>query len=163
MDEEIEEAIVFGLSNLGYQSLRETQRKVIEAYLKGKDVFLCSPTGSGKSLCFEIAPYAIDFMKYDVTAVTMQNITKTVCVVIAPLVSLMKDQVSSLHRKGVSAICIGPESTAIDIEDIKSGKYNLVFGSPEALLNSYRYIFRGNMKSLLGAVFVDESHCIEKW
>jgi superfamily II DNA helicase RecQ len=90
MDEKIEEAIVFGLSKLGYQSLRETQRKVIEAYLKGKDVFVCSPTGSGKSLCFEIAPYAIDFMKYDVTAVTMQNITKTVCVVIAPLVSLMK-------------------------------------------------------------------------
>jgi hypothetical protein len=53
----IEEGIQHGLDKLGYQSLRDGQQEVIEAYLKGKDVFFCSPTGSGKSLCYEIAPY----------------------------------------------------------------------------------------------------------
>jgi superfamily II DNA helicase RecQ len=102
-------------------------------------------------------------MQYGLTAVEKQTAPKTICLVVAPLVSLMKDQISSLRSKGVSAICIGPESTSSDIEDIKSGKYNLIFGSPEALLNSYRTIFRGYLKKVLGAVFIDESHCIEKW
>jgi superfamily II DNA helicase RecQ len=48
----IEEGIQHGLDKLGYQSLRDGQQEVIEAYLKGKDVFFCSPTGSGKSLCY---------------------------------------------------------------------------------------------------------------
>ncbi len=145
---------------LGYQSLREVQQKVVEAYLGGQDVFVCLPTGSGKSFCFEIAPFVIECMQYGLKAVQKQTAPKTICLVVAPL----KDQISSLRSKGVSPICIGPESTSSDIEDIKSGKYNLIFGSPEALLNSYRTIFRRYLKKVLGAVFIDESrHCIEKW
>ena len=59
MDLKILHAINFGLNKLGYQSLNQYQQKCVESYLKGEDVFVCAPTGSGKSLCFEIAPYAI--------------------------------------------------------------------------------------------------------
>ena len=56
--------------------------------------------------------------------------------VVAPLVSLMKDQISSLSRKGLSAFCIGPKSTKSDSAGVIAGKYNLIFGSPETILNS---------------------------
>ena len=59
----LEQAIKYGLSKLGYDKLRGPQHEVVEAYAAGKDVFLSSPTGSGKSLCFEIAPYVLDKMK----------------------------------------------------------------------------------------------------
>ena len=157
----VNEAIQYGLSKVNYKALKEVQRETVEAYLFGKDVFMCAPTGSGKSLCFEIAPYAIDWVKFG--SVEGETV-RTVCVVVAPLVSLMNDQVASLQMKGIAAICIGPDCAPDDIEAIKNGKYNLVFGSPEALLNSYRHIFRGGeMRNLLGAVFIDESHCIAKW
>ena len=58
--ENVEDALDFGLRKLGYSQLREGQRKVVEAYLSGRDVFFGSPTGSGKSLCFEIAPFVFE-------------------------------------------------------------------------------------------------------
>ena len=163
IDLKVLEAIDYGKNKLGYQSLRQHQKKCVESFLEGEDVFVCAPTGSGKSLCFEIAPYAIECMRYGLEIVKTQKVTKTVVLVVAPLVSLMKDQISSLSRKGLSAFCIGPESTKSDVADVIAGKYNLIFGSPEAILNSYRTIFMGHLKNVLGAVFVDESHCIEKW
>ena len=57
------EAIAYGASKLQYESLKEGQIITVEGYLSGQDVFVCSPTGSGKSLFFEIAPYAIDWVK----------------------------------------------------------------------------------------------------
>ena len=90
-------AIEFGLNKLGFKSIRENQRKVIEAYLAGRDVLMIAPTGSGKSLTFQISPYVIDNFKHG-----DQQDVRTVCLVIAPLVSLMKDQVSFLRRKQVN-------------------------------------------------------------
>ena len=57
-------AIEFGLNKLGFKSIRENQRKVIEAYLAGSDVLMIAPTGSGKSLTFQISPYVIDNFKH---------------------------------------------------------------------------------------------------
>lgn len=137
------EAIAYGASKLQYESLTEGQIKTVEGYLSGQDVFVCSPTGSGKSLCFEIAPYAIDWVRFG--PLEEENIVRTVCVIVAPLLSLMHDQVASLKRKGIAAICIGPECSQEDIKTIQNGHYNLVFGSTEALLNGYRNIFRGEI------------------
>ena len=85
----VQEAINFGLNKLNFDDIRENQRKVVEAYLSGRDVLMISPTGLGKSLTFHIAPFAIDFFKHG----KRDNI-ETVCLVIFPLVSLMNDQVS---------------------------------------------------------------------
>ena len=57
-------AIEFGLNKLGVMAIRENQRKVVEAYLAGKDVLMVAPTGSGKSLVFQISPYVIDNFKH---------------------------------------------------------------------------------------------------
>jgi ATP-dependent DNA helicase RecQ len=158
----LEDAIKYGLSKLGYEELKGPQHEVIKAYALGKDVFLSSPTGSGKSLCFEIAPYVLDCVKRGFCEGEPNNI-ETVCVVVAPLISLMQDQVAALRQKHVTAICVGPECSSADIEDVKNGKYNLIFASPEALLRTHRDIFRSQLKQCIGAIFVDESHCIAKW
>ena len=104
----VREAINFGLNKLSFENIRENQRKVVEAYLSGRDVLMISPTGSGKSLTFHIASFAIDFFQHG-----ERDDIQTVCLIIFPLVSLMNDQVSE-------------------------GKYNPVFTSSEALFGSHR-------------------------
>ena len=89
----VREAINFGLNKLNFENIRENQRKVVESYLSGRDVLMISPKGSGKSLTFHIAPFAIDFFKHG-----ERDDIQTVCLVIFPLVSLMNDQVCSLRR-----------------------------------------------------------------
>ena len=88
---------------------------------------MISPTGSGKSITFHIAPFAIDFFKHG----KIDDI-QTVCLVIFPLVSLMNDQVSSLREKGIKAVVVGPDSSETENKEASEGKYNLVFTSPEA-------------------------------
>ena len=118
------EAIAYGASKLQYESLKEGQIKTVEGYLSGQDVFVCSPTGSG-SLCFEIAPCAIDWVKFGPPE--EENIVRTVCVIVAPLLSLMHDQVASPKRIGIAAICIRPECSQEDIK--KTATYRLLHGS----------------------------------
>ena len=145
----VREGVYFGLKKLGLNDIRENQRKVVEAYVSGRDVLMIGPTGSGKSLTFHIAPFVLDFFKHGET-----GIIETVCVIIFPLVSLMKDQVSSLCEKGLKTIVLGP--------DASEGKYNLVFTSPEALFSSHRSIILA-LKNKTQAVFIDEVHCVAKW
>ncbi|CAB4021543.1 ATP-dependent DNA helicase, partial [Paramuricea clavata] len=88
---------------------------------------------------------------------------RSVCLVV-PLIALMNDQVASLTSRGLSAACVGGESECSpdQIREICEGKYKIVFGTPEALLNNHRGIFRSPLKKHLKAVFIDESHCIAK-
>ena len=79
----VREAINFGLNKLSFENIRENQRKVVEAYLSGRDVLMISPTGSGKGLTFHIASFAIDFFQHG-----ERDDIQTVCLVIFPLVSL---------------------------------------------------------------------------
>ena len=91
-------AINTGLTKLGFKVIRENQRKVAEAYVSDRDVLMVAPTGSGKSLTFHIAPFVLEFYKRG-----ERDLVDTVCLVIFPLVSLMKDQVSILREKGIKA------------------------------------------------------------
>ena len=100
---------------MGYQSLRDGQQEVIEAYLKGKDVFFCSPTGSGKSLCYEIAPYIFDFVLFGKNSVRDKDRMDSVCIVV-------QDQVASLRKRGIEAIHIGADTTSREGDDVKNGK-----------------------------------------
>ena len=152
------EAIAYGLQKAKYKDVREHQRKVIESYCSGKDVFLSAPTGSGKSLTFEVAPFVFDYLHHG----ERQEVL-SVCLVVVPLVALMKDQVASLLARGISAASVGADCTSEEVKAISEGKYSLVFGSPEALLNCHRSIFRGELRKNLKAVLIDESHCIAKW
>ena len=153
----VQEAINFGLNKLNFEDIRENQRKVVEAYLSGRDVLMFSPTGSGKSLTFHIAPFAIDFFKHG-----ERDDIQTVCLVIFPLVSLMNDQVSSLREKGIKAVVVGPDSSETENKEASEGKCNLVFTSPEALFGSHRSTFL-TLKNKIEAVFIDVVHCVAKW
>ena len=130
---------------------------MVEAYLSGRDVLMISPTGSGKSITFHIAPFAIDFFKHG----KIDDI-QTVCLVIFPLVSLMNDQVSSLREKGIKVVVVDPDSSETENKEASEGKYNLVFTSPEALFGSHRSTIL-TLKNKIEAVFIEEVDCVAKW
>jgi superfamily II DNA helicase RecQ len=88
------EGIHHGLGKLGHQSLRDGQQEVIEAYLKGKNVFFVLRP-RGKSLCYEIAPYIFDFVLFGKTFVRDKDRMDAACIVVSPLISSMQDQVTS--------------------------------------------------------------------
>ena len=91
----IAKAMKVALEATGYSELRDYQRKTIEAYLSGRDVFVYAPTGAGKSLTFELAPCTFDrLFGEDCDAIVL---------VIVPLISLMNDQVSDLNSRGIRA------------------------------------------------------------
>ena len=119
------------LEATGYSELRDYQRKTIEAYLSGKDVFVSAPTGAGKSLTFELAPYTFDHL--------FGEACNAIVFVIVPLISLMKDQVSNLNSRGIRASYVGDDCSEEQLEDILNLKEKVVFGSPKAILNNYPY------------------------
>lgn len=133
----------------GYDHFRPLQAEIIKTIFAGKDALVLMPTGGGKSVCFQIP------------AVTMPG----TCIVVSPLISLMKDQVEGLRSNGISAAFI---NSAIDSreqlqveEAFYSGQLNLLYVSPEKLVS-------GNFVSILkrGKVnlfAIDEAHCISAW
>lgn len=96
------EAIQYGLSIINYESLKEVQRKTVAAYLCGKDIFVCAPTGSGKSLCFEVAPYAINWVTFG--PVEGETTIQTVCIVVAPAVEFIMKTKYIVHGGGDLAL-----------------------------------------------------------
>ena len=157
---DIENAIQYALNKNGYMQLMPNQRSVIEQYLKGRDVLFCSPTGSGKSLVFEMAPFLFQYLekKHDCT-----------CIIISPLTALMKSQVEKLSIKNIKAIYLRdrekPKDNEADRvwENIENGRFELIFASPETLLQSYRStVMQLAKRNHLKVIFVDEAHCIKK-
>jgi ATP-dependent DNA helicase RecQ len=133
----------------GYEKFRPLQAKIISSVLEGHDVMAILPTGGGKSLCFQIP------------ALCMEGI----CLVITPIIALMKDQVEQLRHLGIKAAAIysGMSLKEIDItlDNCIYGGYKFLYVSPERL-KSELFIERSKrMKiTLLG---VDEAHCISQW
>ena len=113
-------------------------------------MFVSAQTGYGKSLPFEIALHAFKYLSEN---------KKSLVLVVIVLVSLMKDQVSNLVSHVIPSSYIGDDCSEDQLKSILAFKSRIVFGSPEALPNNYRYIFR-HLKENLKAVFIDESHCI---
>lgn len=154
----MEDIIHETLQKLHYDiKLRDFQKNVIINYLNNQDVFCCVPTGHGKSLCYELAPFVFEAKNKGMPS----EITKNIVLIIQPLVALMKEQVGKLNEKGYKSIYLGENDT--DIEGIKNGEYNFLFAAPE--------VFRGNKRELLlhkklqqnlVLIAVDESHCIRK-
>lgn len=132
----------------GYREFRPGQEQIINAVMSGRDCLGIMPTGAGKSLTFQI-PARI--------------LTGTV-LVISPLISLMKDQVDSLHALGFKAAVINstitPKEREKRLENFRLGKYELVYLAPEALEGSLHNFIQSCDVSL---VVVDEAHCISQW
>lgn len=133
----------------GYNSFRKGQKKVIESILKGRDTVAVMPTGSGKSLCYQIP------------ALIFEGLT----IVISPLISLMKDQVDALKGMGIKANYINSSISSREMQNrlkaAAAGEYKLLYIAPERL-NSYRFI-KLLREINISMVAVDEAHCVSHW
>lgn len=133
----------------GYDSYKPGQEEIIDAILAGKDVLAVMPTGSGKSIC------------YQVPALLLPGIT----IVISPLISLMQDQVKALNEAGIKAGYINSSLTGSQISTVYSraldGEYKILYVAPERLESNEFADFAG--KICISMVTVDEAHCISQW
>lgn len=145
----IDDALTSLRQHFGFHAFRDGQREVIEAILTGKDAVVVMPTGSGKSLCYQLPALMLD----------------GATVVVSPLIALMKDQVDALHARGLPATFI---NSSIDereqrsrIDGLRQGQYKLVYVAPERFRSGR---FLDALKSINVSLFaVDEAHCISTW
>jgi ATP-dependent DNA helicase RecQ len=133
----------------GYSAFRPLQEDIINSVLEGRDTLALLPTGGGKSVCFQVPALVMDGL----------------CIVVTPLIALMRDQVESLRRKGIKAAAIhsGMHSSEIEmvINNSIYGELKFLYLSPERLQSQSFQENAGRMKVALLAV--DEAHCISQW
>ena len=133
----------------GYDNFRGIQEDIIRSIGSGRDTLGLMPTGGGKSITFQVPAMAKDGL----------------CIVITPLIALMKDQVRNLRDRGIKAIAIYSgmtrEEIIIALENCIFGNYKFLYISPERLDTE---IFRIKLRSMkVSMITVDESHCISQW
>ena len=132
-----------------HDTFRSLQSEIITAVLNGEDTFALMPTGGGKSICFQVP--------------AMMN--PGICLVISPLVALMKDQVANLKLKGIKAIALTGGIKSDEIIDLldncQFGDYKFLYLSPERLQSDW---ILDRIKNLpINLIAIDEAHCVSQW
>lgn len=133
----------------GYDAFRPMQQDIIDAVLQKQDTLALLPTGGGKSICFQVPAMMLE----------------GVCIVITPLIALMKDQVEQLKRRGIKAAAIysGMRSQEIDytLDNFIYGDFKFLYVSPERLQTE---LMRERAKKMkIALLVVDEAHCVSEW
>ncbi|KQM69574.1 recombinase RecQ [Pedobacter sp. Leaf216] len=133
----------------GHQAFRPLQEDIISSVLEGKDSLALLPTGGGKSICFQVPAL----------------VKEGICIVVSPLIALMKDQVENLKAKGIEAIAIyagmGKREIDILLDNCIYGKIKFLYLSPERLLADLVRVRISYMN--VNLIAVDEAHCISQW
>ncbi|MEP4787535.1 MAG: RecQ family ATP-dependent DNA helicase [Gilvibacter sp.] len=133
----------------GHQAFKPKQEQIISAVLTGQDVLAILPTGGGKSVCYQIPALA----------------KQGLCIVVTPLVALMKDQVAALNAKGIKAMAItgGIPFNELDtlLDNCIYGNYSFLYLSPERLQQELVQSRIKQMRPVL--IAIDEAHCISQW
>lgn len=132
-----------------HDEFRSPQNEIINSVLEGKDTFGLMPTGGGKSICFQIPAMMQD----------------GICLVISPLIALMRDQVQQLQEKGIKAIALtgGIQSDEIItlLDNCEYGNYKFLYLSPERLQSDW---VLERIKNLpINLIAIDEAHCVSQW
>jgi len=132
-----------------HTAFRGTQEAIIQSVLEGKDTLALLPTGGGKSVCYQIPAL----------------LKEGLCLVVSPLIALMKDQVSNLERKGIPALAIHSGMTQFEVKQTLQkaayGEYKFLYVSPERLETA---LFKEYLPALhINLLAVDEAHCISQW
>lgn len=133
----------------GYDHFRDSQEDIIDSVVNEKDTLVLLPTGAGKSLCYQLPAL----------------LKEGTCLIISPLLALMKDQVNQLKSRGIEAEYLSSELDEYDAEGIynrcKEGLTKMLYVSPERLTNKQ---FLQNIEEIqLSFIAVDEAHCISEW
>ena len=133
----------------GYSSFRANQEAIVQAILAGRDVFAVMPTGGGKSLCYQLPASLMD----------------GTCLVVSPLISLMKDQVDAANAFGMKAGLLNSTLSSSEQHEVlarlQEGFYDLLYLSPERL--ALPGFLERMKRAPLSFVAVDEAHCISEW
>ncbi|MEP7256710.1 MAG: ATP-dependent DNA helicase RecQ [Ferruginibacter sp.] len=133
----------------GYDSFRPLQEDIINAVLNGKDTLALLPTGGGKSICFQVPAMAKEGL----------------CLVVSPLIALMKDQVENLKQKGIPSLAIFSGMNFLEIkktlQNAAYGNYKFLYVSPERLETNLFLEYLPAMH--INLLAVDEAHCISQW
>ncbi|MEO8795809.1 MAG: ATP-dependent DNA helicase RecQ, partial [Daejeonella sp.] len=133
----------------GFSEFRPLQEEIIQSVLNGKDTLALMPTGGGKSICFQVPAL----------------LNPGICIVVSPLIALMKDQVENLKEKGIKAIAIisgmGKREVDILLDNCIYGDIKFLYLSPERLLSE---LVRERIRHMnVNLIAVDEAHCISQW
>lgn len=133
----------------GYGAFRPLQEDIINSVLRKEDTLALLPTGGGKSLCFQVP------------AMMMEGL----CIVVTPLIALMKDQVANLKKKGINAVAVYsgmyPSEIEVAFDNCMYGDVKFLYLSPERLeTERFRLVLQ---KLKVGLLAVDEAHCISQW
>jgi ATP-dependent DNA helicase RecQ len=133
----------------GYDQFRPLQQDIIESVLAGQDTLALMPTGGGKSICFQVPALAREGL----------------CLVVSPLIALMKDQVEALRRRGIRAAAVfsGMHRSEIDVtlDNCIYGDVKVLYVSPERLRTELLQVRVRQMK--INLLAVDEAHCVSAW
>ena len=132
-----------------HDTFRTPQKEIIDSVLSGQDTFALMPTGGGKSICFQIPAL----------------LQEGICLVVSPLVALMKDQVANLQQRDIKAMALLggiPTEEMIDLLDnCQFGNYKFLYLSPERLQSDW---ILERIKNLpINLIAIDEAHCVSQW
>ena len=135
--------------HFGYTEFRGIQREIIESIGQGRDTLGLMPTGGGKSIAFQVPALA----------------RKGLCIVVTPLIALMKDQIKHLRERNIKTACIYAEMKHEDIivtlENCIFGNYKFLYVSPERLASE---LFISKLRHMdISFITIDEAHCISQW
>ncbi len=133
----------------GYTSFRPLQEDIIRAVIAGDDTLAIMPTGGGKSLCFQVPAL----------------VSKGLCLVVTPLIALMKDQIQNLKSKGIQALSVHSGMSFSEVrktlDNAVYGNFKFLYVSPERLNTN---LFKEYLPALpINLIAVDEAHCISQW
>ncbi|WP_291142035.1 RecQ family ATP-dependent DNA helicase [Flavobacterium sp. UBA7680] len=132
-----------------HQSFRPLQKEIIDSVLEGQDTFALLPTGGGKSICFQVPAM----------------MREGICLVVSPLIALMKDQVANLQKRDIKAIAltggIHTEEIIDLLDNCQFGNYKFLYLSPERLQSDW---ILERIKNLpINLIAIDEAHCVSQW
>lgn len=132
-----------------FDEFRSIQKEIILSVLEGRDTLALMPTGGGKSICFQVPALA----------------TKGICLVVSPLIALMKDQVQNLKKRGIEALSIYSGMSFWEVkktlQNASHGNYKFLYVSPERLET---VLFQEYLPSIpINLIAVDEAHCVSQW
>ena len=133
----------------GYDHFKENQAEIIQTILEGGDAFVLMPTGSGKSICYQIPAM----------------LSSGVGIIVSPLIALMEDQVKGLEQNGVKAAYLNSSLSFGNAQEVKrratKGNLDILYVAPERLLSDD---FRHFLTAIKPALFaIDEAHCVSQW